>query len=309
MPLFASTAALRIVDSLAIVLSQAMQLARARLASAASPVLRMMAERDHAVVDSALLQRELNVLRGQRQMVSAHRRPDYSPGQRLEILQIMRLRDWGVAGVAKRFALHQNTVRSWIKAVEGRGHERLLSPAITWNRIDDAVRWAAQELRRLCPEPEFGTRTIARHLVRAGIAISRTTVQRVLREAQARQAATQAARSGRRGRRAASSAHANPAKPSLAPRPDHAARPLAALHGRGSSRRLHAEAGGVARLQSDPTDGSGGGAASWCSQGTRPTPLRHHRPRRPVPQAIRRGDEEPGRAPRPRQGPPAFSEW
>ncbi|MHB1767677.1 MAG: transposase [Phycisphaerae bacterium] len=49
--------------------------------------------------------------------------------------------------------------------------------------MDDAVRWAAQELRSLCPEPEFGTRTMARHLLRAGIQISRSTVQRVLREA------------------------------------------------------------------------------------------------------------------------------
>ena len=54
---------------------------------------------------------------------------------------------------------------------------------MAWNRIDDAVRWAAQELHRLCPEPEFGTRTTARHLLRAGIQISRSTVQRALREA------------------------------------------------------------------------------------------------------------------------------
>ncbi|MBI1368967.1 MAG: DDE-type integrase/transposase/recombinase [Planctomycetes bacterium] len=37
-------------------------------------------------------------------------------------------------------------------------------------------------LRRLFPEAEFGTRTIARHLIRAGIRISRRTVQRVCRE-------------------------------------------------------------------------------------------------------------------------------
>ncbi|MCG3173226.1 MAG: hypothetical protein GMKNLPBB_01404 [Myxococcota bacterium] len=53
---------------------------------------------------------------------------------------------------------------------------------VVWNRIDDAVRWATHELRRLCPEPEFGSRSIARHLVRAGIQISRSTIQRVIRE-------------------------------------------------------------------------------------------------------------------------------
>ena len=44
------------------------------------------------------------------------------------------------------------------------------------------MRWAVHEMRRLCPEPELGTRTIARHLIRAGIQISRRSVQRMLRE-------------------------------------------------------------------------------------------------------------------------------
>ena len=34
----------------------------------------------------------------------------------------------------------------------------------------------------MLPEREFGTRTIARHLLRAGLQISRSTVQRLLRE-------------------------------------------------------------------------------------------------------------------------------
>ncbi|MHB1158507.1 MAG: transposase [Phycisphaerales bacterium] len=159
-----------------------MQLARTRLASSASPVLRMMAERDHALHKLAVRERELEIFWGQRETMPPHRRPDYSPEQRLAIIQLMRLEEWNVAVIAKRFVLHPNTVREWIKAVEGRGNTRLLSSAVVWNRIDDLVRWATHELRQLCPEPEFGTRTIARHLLRAGIAIRRTTVQRVLRE-------------------------------------------------------------------------------------------------------------------------------
>ena len=110
------------------------------------------------------------------------KRPDYRPAQRLAILQIMRLRDWNIKNTAKRFVIHENTLRAWIKSIEGSGKPSLLAGAIVWNRMDDAVRWAAHELRRLCPEPEFGTRTMARHLLRAGIQISRSTVQRVLRE-------------------------------------------------------------------------------------------------------------------------------
>ena len=48
MPLLSSAAVLRLVDSMAIVLSQAYQLARARLASAASPIVRLLVQRDQA---------------------------------------------------------------------------------------------------------------------------------------------------------------------------------------------------------------------------------------------------------------------
>ncbi len=50
-----SSTALRIIDAMAIVLSEALQLARARIASSASPVMRMMAERDYALCEIELL--------------------------------------------------------------------------------------------------------------------------------------------------------------------------------------------------------------------------------------------------------------
>jgi putative transposase len=171
-----------LVDSVANILSQAYQLARARLASAASPVLRLLVQRDQTLGELELLRRELDILRAQRESMPPHQRPDYRPEQRLAILQLRRLRGWSVAQTAQRLVLHPNTLCSWIKALEGDGSTRLFLGAIVWNRIDDAVRWASHELRRLCPEPEFGTRAIARHLVRAGVAISHSTVQRVLRE-------------------------------------------------------------------------------------------------------------------------------
>jgi len=65
--MLSSPAVLRLVDAMAILFSQAYQLARTRLASAASPVLRMMMQRDHALAEVELLQREIAILRGQRQ--------------------------------------------------------------------------------------------------------------------------------------------------------------------------------------------------------------------------------------------------
>ncbi len=179
----ASTTVLNLVDAMASVIGQAMQLARTRLASAASPIMRLMIQRDHEVTESELLRRELGILRAGRENMPPQKRPDYQPAQRLAILQLMRLRDWNIKTTARRFVIHENTLRAWIKSVEGNGKPSLLAGAIAWNRMDDAVRWAAQELRRICPDPEFGTRTMARHLLRAGIQISRSTVQRVLRKA------------------------------------------------------------------------------------------------------------------------------
>ena len=182
MKLFSYLAALQIIDHVAVTLGQALMLARSRIASLPSPVLQMMAERDHAHSDAELLRRELEVFRAQRENMQPHKRPEYPPEQRLAILQIMRLRGWNAVVTAKRFVLHPNTVRAWVQAVEGRRESGRLLGDLPWNRVHDAVRWAVHELRRLCPEPEIGTRTIARHLLRSGIQISRSTVQRVSRE-------------------------------------------------------------------------------------------------------------------------------
>ena len=172
----------RLVDSVANVIGRAYQTARSRLVAAPSPVLRMIVQRDHVISELELLRRELEILRNQRAKLPPHRRPDYQPSERLAILQLRRLRGWSIRKTADHFVLHANTLQTWIKAVEGSGRMSLLKGVIVWNRIDDMVRWTAHELRRLCPEPEFGSRAIARHIIRAGAQISRSTVQRVLRE-------------------------------------------------------------------------------------------------------------------------------
>ena len=73
MPIFSDAAAFRIIDSVAIVL------ARARVAACASPVLRLMAHRDHVSWEMELLRRELDILRGQRENLPPRRRPGCSP--------------------------------------------------------------------------------------------------------------------------------------------------------------------------------------------------------------------------------------
>ena len=182
MPWFISTATLKIIDSVAIVIAQAYQLARCRLASNASSTLHLIMERDELLAEVEWLKRELEILRGQRANLLPRKRPEYSAEHRLAILQLMRQRGWNIAIVCKRFVLHPQSVRKWIRMADKGDPLGSLFPKVRWNRIDDAVRWAVHELHQLCPEPEMGTRTIARHLIRAGIQISRRSVQRILCE-------------------------------------------------------------------------------------------------------------------------------
>ena len=60
MPWFTCTSTLKIIDSVAIVIAQAYQLARCRLASTASSTLQLMMERDELHTEVQWLKRELS---------------------------------------------------------------------------------------------------------------------------------------------------------------------------------------------------------------------------------------------------------
>ena len=98
-----SSPALQIIDSIAIAIAQGYILARARLTSHPSPVMRLAAVRDAIAWDAALLERELAVFRQERERIQPKQRPHYTPTHRLEILQIVRLRQWSADDAAMRF--------------------------------------------------------------------------------------------------------------------------------------------------------------------------------------------------------------
>ena len=85
-----------LVDSIGAMLAWAYQLVRARLASVASPVMRILCQRDHAKSELELLRREPTILRASRQSGPAHPWPKYQAEQRLAILQLKRHRNWSV---------------------------------------------------------------------------------------------------------------------------------------------------------------------------------------------------------------------
>ena len=171
-----------LADRLASLLMCAATTARVRMLAHSSPLVRVMGQRDHAFSDSALLERELAVFRSQRYRKPAKQRPHYAPKERAEILQVMRLRGWSAKQAGQRFIVHPNTIRNWQKAVDDKLRAKQVLGSPPWNRLHDGVRWLIHELRRTFPEPEFGTRTIARHIMRAGVQVSRTTIRRVIQE-------------------------------------------------------------------------------------------------------------------------------
>ncbi|MEM6749182.1 MAG: hypothetical protein AAF612_01810 [Planctomycetota bacterium] len=171
-----------LVEVVSILFGQAYLVARARAFGHPSPVVRLRAQRDHAHFDAVLLERELAIFRSHRQNRPAKRRPYYAPQERSEILQLMRLRGWSAKEAASRFVVHPNTIRNWKKAQLRKHAANDAVGAPPWNRLHAGVRWLVHEIRALCPERDFGTRTIARHIMRAGIQISRASVRRILEE-------------------------------------------------------------------------------------------------------------------------------
>ena len=95
-------------------------------------------------------------------------------------MQLSVLRGWSSKQTALRFGVHPNTIRNWRRSLRDKGRAERLLGEPPWNRLHEAVRWTVHEIRRLCPEREFGTRTIALHMIRAGIQISRALIRRIL---------------------------------------------------------------------------------------------------------------------------------
>ncbi|GAB5496033.1 MAG: hypothetical protein Phyf2KO_11130 [Phycisphaerales bacterium] len=68
--------------------------ARARMLGHASPLVQLLGHRDALHHDASLLERELAVFRSQRECKPAHQRSYYSPAERAQILEVMKLRGW-----------------------------------------------------------------------------------------------------------------------------------------------------------------------------------------------------------------------
>ena len=71
MPTSSNSPTLQLIDSIAIAIAQGYILARARLTSHPSPILRLAATRDAVAWDAALLERELAIFRQEGERIPA----------------------------------------------------------------------------------------------------------------------------------------------------------------------------------------------------------------------------------------------
>lgn len=171
-----------LVESVSVLFMRRYLAARARAFEHPMPMVRLLAQRDHAHSGAVLLERELAIYRSHRQRKSAKQRPHYAPQERAGILQLMRLRGWSCKEAAARFVVHPNTIRNWKRTLRDKLRADEVVGAPPWNKLHGGVRWLVHEMRQLCPERDFGTRTIAWHIMRSGIQISRASVRRILEE-------------------------------------------------------------------------------------------------------------------------------
>ncbi len=130
----------------------------------------------------AMLREELRINGARMTRVDPHRRPQYTPVERMAILELRAMRGWCKAETARRFFVSDETIRVWLRRADD---DSLLQTATPVNRFPDFVRYAVQRIKLFCPA--LGKVKIAAKLARVGIHIGKTTVQRILKERPAKE--------------------------------------------------------------------------------------------------------------------------
>jgi transposase InsO family protein len=112
--------------------------------------------------------------------IAPHRRPFYSPIERLAILELKVACGWSLSQTAERFLVTAETISSWMKRIDEEGPDALVQLREPVNKFPDFVRYVLQRLKVLCPT--LGKKKIAETLARAGLHLGAATVGRMLKE-------------------------------------------------------------------------------------------------------------------------------
>jgi transposase InsO family protein len=125
-----------------------------------------------------LLREEIRIKDARMAALAPHRRPHYSPTERMAILELMAARGWSKAEAGRRYLVTDDTVASWSGRIEEDEPGALVKTTVPVNKFPDFVAAMVIKLKTLFPM--MGRRRIAGFLARAGLHIAASTVRRML---------------------------------------------------------------------------------------------------------------------------------
>ena len=142
--------------------------------------VRLTAEKDRLEQERTLLREEIRIKDARMARLAAHRRPQYTPVERMAILELKAARAWSLTQAAEAFLVTAETIASWTKRIDAAGTDPLVQTTEPVNKFPDFVRAIVQRLKVLYPA--MGKVKIAQTLARAGLHLGVTTVGRILKE-------------------------------------------------------------------------------------------------------------------------------
>jgi transposase InsO family protein len=142
--------------------------------------VRLTAVKDRLEQELALLREEIRIKDARMARLPAHRRPQYTPVERMAILELKAAHAWSLTQAAEAFFVTAETIASWTKRIDEAGKDALVQITEPVNKFPDFVRAIVQRLKVLCPA--MGKVKIAETLARAGLHLGVTTVGRILKE-------------------------------------------------------------------------------------------------------------------------------
>ena len=142
--------------------------------------VRLQAQLEESRQEIALQAEELRIKDARMQRIPAHQRPHYTPEERLAIMEVKAMRNLSSTQIASRFLVGQPTIASWQKRLDETGPDTLLKMTTPVNRFPEFVTYVVQRLTVLCPL--MGKVKMAQILVRAGLYLAATTIERYRKE-------------------------------------------------------------------------------------------------------------------------------
>ena len=121
-------------------------------ADSANARVRLKARVEQLEQELACLREEVRIKDARMSSITPHKRPHYTPTERLAILELRAARCWKLQQTADAFLVTPATVASWMKRVDEQGPEALLRIREPVNKFPEFVSYAVRRLRTLCPQ-------------------------------------------------------------------------------------------------------------------------------------------------------------